>query len=205
MYRDKLVKIILLTLLFPFVIYILGSCIIGYIPPTESYKKTPKQFEELFNEQMAKYGMSIDIDSVAFVHDDDNLRKVVPIVCEDGSKLSCIYYPTGKGSKSLIVYLKFEQELSGTANETIYIEPLLAFVMDEFVPGMTQNKDESFEPITSETYNGALDACRVFIEGEESKKSMYISPKNDKEIAVTFKRETDEKTILSVRFHLWNE
>ena len=95
-HRDKRAKIILLTVLVAFLIYILGSCIVGYIPPTESYKKTPKQFEELFNEQMARYGMSIDIDSVAFIDHEDGLRKVVPIACEDGSKVSCTYYPTGK-------------------------------------------------------------------------------------------------------------
>ena len=95
-HRDKPAKIILLTVLVAFLIYILGSCIVGYSPPTESYKKTPKQFEELFNEQMARYGMSIDIDSVAFIDDEDGLRKVVPIAYEDGSKVSFTYYPTGK-------------------------------------------------------------------------------------------------------------
>jgi len=202
-YRDKLAKIILLTILFPFIIYMLGSCILGYIPPTESFKKTPTQFEELFNEKMAQYGMSINIDSCEFTYG-DSLSKSVPIVCEDGSKVSCTYYPTGTGSRSLIKYLVFEQELSGTAKETVYLEPLLAFVMNEFAPGMTENKDESFEPFSSETYNGALIVCREFIEGKEAKTSIYISPENDKEFAVTFKRKSDEKTTLSVRFHLWN-
>lgn len=204
MYRNKLAKIILLTILFPFVIYILGSCIIGYIPPTESYKKTPKQFEELFNEKMAQYGMSIDIDSVAFVDDDGGLRKVVPIACEDGSKVSCTYYPTGKANRSIISYLEFAQELTCAADEVVYLEPLLAFVMDEFAPKMTLNKEESFEPFSSETYNGALIVCREFIEGKEAKTSIYISPENDKEFAMTFKRKSDKKTTLSVRFHLWN-
>ena len=204
MHLDKLAKIILLSVLFPFLVYILGSCIIGYIPPTESYKKTPKQFEELFNEKMAQYGMSIDIDAAEFIHDDDGSGKVVPIICEDGSKVSCTYYPTRTGNRLLIVYLKFEQELAGTANETVYIEPLLAFVMDEFAPKMTQNKDESFEAFSSETYNGALLACQEFIEGSDAKLSIYISPENDKEFAVTFKRKSGEKTTLSVRFHLWD-
>ena len=204
MHRDKLAKIILLTVLFPFLIYILGSCIVGYIPPTESYKKTPKQFEELFNERMAQYGMSIDVDSVGFIHDDSGLRKVVPIICEDGSIISCTYYPTGTGSRSLIKTLLFEQELSDAAKETVYLEPLLAFVMNEFAPGMTENKDESFEPFTSETYNGALSVCREFIDGNEAEKSIYISPEQSNAFAVNFERKTDEKTTLSVRFHLWN-
>lgn len=204
MHRDKLAKIILLIVLFPFLVYILGSCIVGYIPPTESYKKTPAQLEELFNERMAQYGMSIDIDSAELIKDDDGLGKIVPIVCEGGGKVSCTYYPAGKGSKSLIVYLKFEQELSGAADETVYLENLLAFVMDEFAPKMTQKKDESFEPFSSETYNGALLTCREFVKGSDTTRGIYISPENDKEFAVTFKRRTDEKTTLSVRFHLWN-
>jgi len=201
-YRDKLAKIILLTILFPFVIYMLGSCIIGYIPPTGSYKKTPTQFEELFNEKMAQYGMSIDIDSVAFIDDDDGLRKVVPIACEDGSKVSCTYYPTGKANRSIISYLEFAQELSGTANETVYLEPLLAFVMDEFAPKMTRNKNESFEPFSSETYNGALLVCREFVRGKEAELDIYVSPENDNEFLVTFKRKSDEKTTLSVSLEL---
>lgn len=114
-------------------------------------------------------------------------------------------YPTGTGSRSLIVYLEFEQELSGTADETVYLEPLLAFVMEEFAPKMTQNKDESFEPITSQTYNGALLVCREFVESNDAKLSIYISPENDNEFAVTFNRKSDEKATLSVRFALWNE
>ena len=132
------------------------------------------------------------------------MSKTVPIICEDGSKVSCTLYPTGTGSRALIMYLEFEQELSGKENEIVYLEPLLTFVMDEFAPKMTQNKDESFEPFSSETYNGALLACQEFIEGKEAKLSIYISPENDKEFAVTFKRKSDEKATLSVRFALWN-
>ena len=204
MYRDKLAKIILLTILLPFVIYMLGSCILGYIPPTESYKKTPKQFEELFNEKMAQYGMSIDVDDGVFTYG-NLLSKTVPVICEDGSKVSCTFYPTNERSKALIVYLKFEQELSGTEGETVYLDKLLSFVMDEFAPDMTINKDESFEPYSSETYNGALSICNEFVKGKEAKMSIYISPENDNEFAVTFERKSDEKTILSVRFHLWND
>ena len=201
--RDKLAKIILLAILFPFIVYIFGSCVLNYIPPTESYKKTPKQFEELFNEKMAQYGMSMDIDSVEYT-DVDSLNKTVPIMCTDGSKVSCTLYPTGTGSRALIMYLEFEQELSGCENETVYLEPLLTFVMDEFAPKMTVNKDESFEPFSSVSYNGALLACQEFVNGSVAKTNIYISPEDDNEFAVTFKRKSDEKTTLSVRFHLLN-
>ena len=176
MQRDKLAKVILLTLILPLAIYMFGSCILNYIPPTESYKKTPAQFEALFNEKMTQYGMSIDVDSGEYTYG-KSLSKTVPIICEDGSEVSCTFYPTGENSRSLIVYLVFEQELTGAADETVYLEPLLAFVMDEFAPKMTQNKDESFEPFSSKTYNGALLACQEFIEGKEAKLSIISHQK----------------------------
>ena len=203
MYRDRLAKIILLAILFPFIVYIFGSCVLNYIPPTESYKKTPKQLEELFNEKMAQYGMSMDIYSGEYSYG-NSWSKTVPIVCKDGSRISCIYYPTGKGSNALIDYLEFEQELSGEANETVYLEPLLAFVMDEFAPKMTVNKDESFEPNMSKSYNDALLVCDDFVKGNEKEMSIYVSPENEHFFAVTFNRKTDEKTTLYVRIHLWN-
>lgn len=202
-HRDKLAKIILLAILFPFIVYIFGSCVLNYIPPTEPYKKTPKQLEELFNEKMAQYGMSMDIDSGEYSYG-NSWSNTVPITCKDGSKISCIYYPTGKGSNALIDYLEFEQELSGDANETVYLEPLLAFVMDEFAPNMTKNKDETFEPNMSKSYNDALLVCDDFVKGNEQEMSIYVSPEDDHFFAVTFNRKTDEKTTLSVRFHLWN-
>ena len=156
--RSKLGKIILMIFGFPIALLMLGNCIASYIPPTESYKKAPFQFEELFNEKMAHYGMSMDIDSGEYSYG-NSWSNTVPITCEDGSKISCIYYPTGKGSNSLIDYLEFKQELSGEANETVYLEPLLAFVMDEFAPGMSENKDETFEPNMSKSYNDALLVC----------------------------------------------
>lgn len=69
---------------------LLVNCIMYYIPPTESYKKAPYQLEELFNEKMAQYGMSIDIDSVNLSYG-DGISKTVPIKCEDGSIISCTY------------------------------------------------------------------------------------------------------------------
>ena len=202
--RTKLRKILLLVIGCPLALLLLINCITSYIPPTESYKKTPKQFEELFNEKMAQYGMSIDVDDGAFTYG-NLLSKTVPVICEDGSKVSCTFYPTNERSKALIAYLKFEQELSGTEGETVYLEKLLAFVMDEFAPDMTINKDESFEPYSSETYNGALSVCNEFVKGKEAKMSIYISPEKRDEFAVTFERKSDEKTTLSVRFHLWRD
>ena len=202
--RSKLGKVLLLIFGCPLALLLLINCIASYIPPTETYKKTPSQFEALFNEKMAQHGLSIDVGKGTYSYD-KMLHKTVPIVCEDGSNVSCTYYPTSQGSNSLIVYLEFAQELSESAKETVYLEPILAFVMDEFAPEMALNKDESFEPFMSETYNGALSACHEFVEGKAEKMGIYISPENDNEIAVTFKRKSDEKTTLSVRFHLWSE
>jgi len=201
--RAKLGKLLLIILGFPIAVLLLSNCIANYIPPTESYKKTPKQFEELFNDKMAQYGISIDVDHGEYSYS-NALRKTVQIVCDDGSQVSCTFYPTGTGSRALIQYMVFEQEQSGKENEVVYLEPLLAFVMDEFAPKMTVNKDESFEPYFSKTYNEALITCQNFVTGKENEVSIYVSPKNDHFFAVTFNRKSDEKTTLSVRFALWN-
>ena len=201
--RNKLAKLVLLLLAVPFAAYILIDCIAGYIPPTESYKKTPYQFEAAFNEQMAKYGMSIDIDSVNFTYS-DRPYKTVPVVCEDGSKITCTYYPTSEREKSLLMYITFEQELTGKGSDKVYIEKLLAFMMDEFVTEMTVNKDESFEPSTSVTYNEAIQICEDFVENSEAKRTFLIADKPLVEKTIILKKETDGMTRISVSMHLWN-
>ena len=201
--RSKLGKILLLTLALPFAAYLLIDCIAGYIPPTESYKKAPYQFEEAFNEQMAQYGMSIDIDSVNFSYG-GQLNKVVPIVCEDGSKITCTYFPTSERRKSIIQYITFEQELTGEKEEKVYLEQLLTFLMDEFVTPMTVNKDESFEPFSSVSYNEAIRISREFIEGNDKKTVIYVAVAKREEKPIKFERKTEEKTSLSISLHLWN-
>ena len=202
MHRDKLAKIILLTVLFPFLVYILGSCIIQYIPPTESYKKTPYQFEALFNEKMTQYGMSIDIDSVNFSYG-DGLSKTVPIKCEDGSKLSCTYYPTSERKKALIHYITYTQELTGVDGETIYIEQLLTFMLDEFETALTENKDVSLDS-RGVSYNEAICLCQEFINGEEGNARFFIAPKRGYGTAITLERKADEKATISVSMILWS-
>ena len=204
MYRDKLAKIILLTLLFPLVIYMLGSCIIGYIPPTESYKKAPYQFEALFNQKMAQYGMSIDIDSVNFSYG-ESLSKTVPIQCEDGSIISCTYYPTSERRKALIQYITYTQELTGKDGETIYLEQLLAFMLDEFDTALTENKDVSLDPYSGVSYNEAIRLCKEFIDGEEAEAKFFIVPKSGFGAQTTLERKTDEKTTLSLSMLLWSK
>ncbi|MEA4869563.1 hypothetical protein SDC9_127062 [bioreactor metagenome] len=201
--RSKLGKILLLTLALPFAAYLLIDCIAGYIPPTESYTKTPFQFEEAFNEQMAQYGMSIDIDSVNFSYG-GQLKKVVPVVCADGSKITCTYFPTSERRKSIMQYIILEQELSGQEGEKVYLEQLLAFLMDAFITPMTVNKDESFEPVSSVSYNEALRVSREFVEGNENEKFIYVAASSLKEKAIKFERKTEEKTSLSVSLRLWN-
>ena len=70
MSKKTIAILVILTFFFPFLLWNLVNCAKGYIPPTESFKKTPVQFESAFNEQMAKYGMYIDIDSVNFTYGD---------------------------------------------------------------------------------------------------------------------------------------
>jgi hypothetical protein len=200
--RRKVGKLILLFLALPFAAYMLINFIAGYIPPTESYKKTPDQFEEAFNAQMAQYGMSIDIDSVNFSYGDD-LKKVVPVVCEDGSKITCIYYPTSERSKALINYIVFEQELT-EEGATVYIEPLLRFLLDEFETVMLENKDKSLGPSSGVSYNEALRRCQEFVKGDKDKEKFFVYPEQHYGTAVTLKRETNEVKSLSVNLFLFD-
>jgi hypothetical protein len=201
--RSKLGKLMLLFLVLPFAAYLLIDCIAGDIPPTESYQKTPYQFEAAFNEQMAQYGMSIDIDSVNFTYG-DRLSKTVPIICKDGSKIHLHVFPTSERKKSLIEYITFEQELTGETSEKVYIEKLMAFTMDEFVTVMTVDKDESFEPITSVTYNEAIQICKDFVESDESELYFYLAYADNVEKAVTLTKKAEGKTQISLSLHLWN-
>ena len=201
--RSKLGKILLLTLALPFAAYLLINCIAGYIPPTESYKKTPYQFEEAFNMQMAQYGMSIDIDSVDFSRDEnDYLKKVVPVICEDGSTIICTYFATSEYKKSLLQYIKFEQEVSDKEGETIHIEQLLAFLMDEFVTVMKENKDETFGPASEISYNEALKICRDFCDSSEQETEFFVYPEENHGRAVTLKRKAGEISSLSIGLYL---
>ena len=200
-HRDKRAKIILLTVLFPFLVYILGVASLEY-SANGILQKTPYQFEALFYEKMTQYGMSIDIDSVYFSYG-DGLSKTVPIKCEDGSKLSCTYYPTSERKKALIQYITYTQELTGVDGETIYIEQLLTFVLDEFETALTRNKDVSLDS-RGVSYNEAICLCQEFINGEEGNARFFIAPKRGYGTAITLERKADEKTTISVRFHLWN-
>jgi len=198
--RNKLAKLVLLLLALPFAAYILIDCIAGYIPPTESYKKTPYQFEAAFNEQMAKYGMSIDIDSVNFTYG-DSLYKKAPVVCEDGSKITCTYYPTSERRKALLEYITFEQELTGQPSDKVYIEKLLKFLLDEFQPVMAEHKDETLNT-SGKSYNEAMKICSDFLDSDEKEVCFFICSEQNHGRAVTLERNTDEEVKISVSLKL---
>jgi len=196
-HRDKLAKIILLSVLFPFLVYILGSCIIGYIPPTESYKKAPYQFEALFNEKMTQYGMSIDLDSANYSYG-EHITKTVPIQCEDESKINCTLYTTSDRKKALIEYIVFTQELTGNEEETVYIEPILKFMLDEFYTVMTENKDEPPYSISDISYNEAVRLCSEFVNGSEKSERFLVSPTSNLSTSIRLERKADEMLSISI-------
>ena len=198
--RNKLAKLVLLLLALPFAAYILIDCIAGYIPSTESYKKTPYQFEAAFNEQMAKYGMSIDIDSVNFTYG-DSLYKKASVVCEDGSKITCTYYPTSERRKALLEYITFEQELTGQPSDKVYIEKLLQFLLDEFQPVMAEHKDETLNT-SGKSYNEAMIICSDFLNSDDEEVHFFIYSEENYGRAVTLERNTDESTTISVSLYL---
>jgi hypothetical protein len=200
--RSKVGKLILLFLALPFAAYILINFIAGYIPPTESYKKTPYQFEEAFNKQMAQYGMSIDVDSVGFSKEDDYLKKTVPVKCENGSRITCTIVTNNIRKTALMHDIEFEQELTGDKEETVYLVPIMRFILDEFATVMTENKDETLGIITSASYNESLRICNKFYSGNEKEIKFFIYPEKNHGRAVTLTRETGEKASLSISLYL---
>ena len=199
--RNKLGKLMLLLFVLPFAAYFFIDCAAGYLTPAKSYQKTPYQFEAAFNEQMEKYGMSIDIDSVNFTYG-DSLSKTVPVVCEDGSKITCTYYPTSERMQSRIEYITFEQELTGQPSDKVYIEKLLKFLLDEFETIMTEQKDETLNSIVGKSYNEALEICGDFLNSDEREISFFIFPEQSHGRAVTLERNTDEAVRISVSLKL---
>jgi len=197
--RDKLAKVILLTLILPLIVYIFGSCILNYIPPTEPYKKTPTQFEELFNHQMAQYGLSIDLDSANYSYG-DYFTKTVPIQCADGSKINCTLYTTSDRKKALVEYIVFTQELTGKEEEIVYIEPILKFMLDEFYSVMAENKDDPIDIHSGVSYNEAVKLCDDFVNGKKHIESFTAFPIEGYGTGITLKRDDDEK--LSISFFL---
>lgn len=165
MNRQKLAILILLTAIVPFFIYCSVDYVEGYIPPTESYKKTPAQFEQAFNEIMSVYGMSMDVHSVDFEDANGRPFMAVPVQCADGSSILCTFTTTAAKQRSLLMHLKFEQQLNNTPDETVYIEPLLELVMQEFFAPMYEEPDKVFtslEKASVLSYNEALQSCTLF-------------------------------------------
>ncbi|HWP21529.1 MAG TPA: hypothetical protein VN417_02210 [Candidatus Cryosericum sp.] len=204
MNKKTLAIVLLLTMIAPFVLYVSLDRIRDYIPPTEPYKKTPYQFEKAFNEQMAQYGMSIDIDSVDFTHDGDYFYKTVPIKCEDGSIISCTYEPTSEGRKSLIQLLEFEQSLSDSDSQTIYIQPLLEFILQEFEAPMLDDKDKIIWYSDSVSYNTAVQYCQEFVSGTDRELEFYVASDKTGASPVNLRRYNGEGKSIRIRIVLFS-
>jgi hypothetical protein len=202
--KKKLAIGILLLAAVPLVLFNIVKFVEGYLPIAESYKKTPYQFEEAFNEQMADYGMSIDVDSVNFMYGSSYPYKVVPIQCEDGSQITCTYYPTSERRKSLIMLIEFEQLLTGDADEAIYIKPLLEFLLEEFETPMLEDTDYTYDPVTAVTYNEAMQSCEDFLAGTSKDVKFFITLGDGFASPVTMRKETDGGDSLSVSLLAWH-
>ena len=192
----------LLLLVAPLILFGYVDIIKGYIPPTEPYKKTPYQFEEAFNEQMSAYGMSIDIQDAQFTYTEEETYKNIPIQCEDSSIITCKYIQTSDRPIPLIVKLQFEQQLTGAADETVYITPLLEFIMQEFETPMLEDKDSSC--VGELSYNQAVQACDEFLTGNTRKKDFCISSEDRSAGAyVLLRRAKEGQPNVSVYVNLW--
>jgi len=201
--KKKLAIGILLLAAVPLVLFYIVNLVGSCVPVMESYKKTPYQFEQDFNEQMADYGMSIDIGSVNFTYGGSYPYKTVPILCDDGSQITCTYRPTDKGRNSFVRWIEFEQQLTGDADETIYIEQLLDFLMREFetplIDGQNRYYNDYDKPLS---YESALETCRDFIAGETIENSFYVKAYEDNFDTVTLKRGAEEKPSITLRLSI---
>ncbi|MEN6418846.1 MAG: hypothetical protein ABFC73_07970 [Clostridiaceae bacterium] len=204
MKKRTLAIVLLLTIIAPFVLFANLERIKDYIPPTEPYKKTPYQFEEAFNEQMAQYGMSIDVSSVSWPYDEYSLYKSVPIQCEDGSTITCTYYPTGKSSKSQIEVIEFEQSLSSKEPQTIYIVPLMEFILQEFEAPMLEDKDKGLAGSRAVSYNEAIRYCQTFVAGAQQGFEFYVASDESKASPVKLQRKNEEEKSIQIRIILFS-
>ena len=204
MKKRTLAIILLLTIIAPFILYANLERIKDYIPPTEPYKKTPYQFEEAFNEQMAQYGMSIDIDSVPCSENGSTLCKIIPVQCEDGSVITCTYYPVGKSRRSLIRAIEFEQSISGSGSQTIYITPILEFLLQEFETPMSEDKDKVFNNSFGVSYNTAVQYSQDFVSGKNSELEFYIAIDHAEISSILLTRRIEEDSSFRILFHLWS-
>lgn len=195
--RAKLGKLLLIILGFPIAVLLLSNCIANYVTPPESYKKAPFQFEELFNDKMAQYGLSIDLDSANYSYG-DHITKTVSIQCEDGNTINCTMYTTSDRKKALIEYIVFTQELTGEDGELIYIEPILKFMLDEFFTDMIENKDESPYSISDVSYNEAVRLCSEFVNGSEKSESFFVSPTNHLSCGIRLEKKADVMISISI-------
>lgn len=204
MKKKTLVIIMLLTMVAPFVLYSCLDRIRDYIPFTGPDKKTVEHFEEAFNEQMAQYGMSIDIYSARWHENEGTLHKTVPIQCEDGSDITCTYYPIAKSPKSQIRVIEFEQSLNSKDSQTIYIIPLMEFILQEFEAPMLEDKDKAFDAPDAVSYNEAIRNCQTFVAGEQRELEFYVSSVDHDSSPVFLTRETGEENSIKIRIFIFS-
>ena len=204
MKKKTLAIILLLTTIAPFVLYNNLERIKALIPPTEPYKKSAAHFEKAFNEQMAQYGMSIDVSSVSWPYDEHSLYKSVPIQCEDGSAITCTYNPTGKSPKSQLEVSECEQSLSSKEPQAIYIVPLMEFILQEFEGPMLEDKDKAFDSWDAVSYNEATRYCQTFVDGEQKEFEFYVSSVDHDSSPVFLTRETGEKKSIKIRIFIFS-
>jgi len=205
-FRTRLAKIILFTLLFPFMVYILGSCILNYIPPEESYKKASYQLERSFNKNMEQYGMSVDFSSSRYERYEKNYSilcvKTVPIICTDESNITCTIYTNITGFTALIKWIRFEQTFDQSSLQNNHIETILAFILQEFETFSYKRPDTrtfDFED-DYETYNSALEKCSAFLQSEDEILEMRIASYNNSTERIIIRRSNEDGQKIILEF-----
>ena len=199
--RNKLGKLMLLLFVLPFAAYLFIDCAAGYLTPAKSYQKTPYQFEAAFNEQMEKYGMSIDIDSVNFSYGSGSPYKIVPVHCNDNSVIELTYYPSSERDRAIILGLEFAQTIQGTPDEIIYLTPILKFLIRELQLSDANDANHALDA-EALSLQQAVDACDRFTSGTDEKYEFLLSPKVNQTVYGSLERYDREQDILVLFINL---
>jgi hypothetical protein len=184
----------------------LGSCILRYIPPEESYKKAAYQLERSFNKNMEQYGMSIDFSDSSFECFEKKYERVcvktVPITCTDGSRITCTIYTNGDHYRSLIKWIRFEQTFEKSPFQNVHIEHLLAYVLQEFETFSYNRSDTTTGDYKDEyeTYNSALENCKAFLKIYDDEEEMKIASYYDSVEKIILRRSNKLEMKLILEF-----
>lgn len=151
--------------------------------------------------------MSMDVHSVDFEDANGKPFMAVPVQCADGGSILCTFTTTAAKQRSLLMHLKFEQQLNNTPDETVYIETLLELVMREFFAPMYEEPDKVFtslEKASVLSYNEALQSCQTFIDSDESELVIYVAADENHCSDIKITKNRQDSPSITMFVNLWD-